>query len=267
MRIDSLAERHGDDADIRRHAATIRDCLARLEEVEAAGRTARRALAATTVALVALASLFGWSIWSTLRRQVTPEGLEAALQAKMAQIAPPLGEKLVEQVVAAMPAYRDLAAERALKAWPTFSARVATEAESFAADTEAMVRARSQAALERVAGRLSADLERDFPRLTPKRVEALARRLHDVLLAEGAGLGAEVEAIIARERERIAAMLGRLPVEEAAAEPETRLQKRFIHHVLMEIDERVAAWPETDADPPPAVDAVPPASAPPSPLP
>ena len=88
-----------------------------------------------------------------------------------------------------------------------------------------------------------------------------------MLLAEGAGLGAEVEAIIARERERIAAMLGRLPVEEAAAEPETRLQKRFIHHVLMEIDERVAAWPETDADPPPAVDAVPPASAPPSPLP
>lgn len=143
----------------------------------------------------------------------------------MAQLAPPLGEKLVEQVVAAMPAYRDLAAERAVKAWPAFSARVATEAESFAGDTEAMVRARSQQALERVAGRLSDDLKRDFPGLTPKRLEALTRRLHDVLLAEGVGLGTEVEAIIAREADRIATMLGRLPVEETAEQPETRLQK------------------------------------------
>lgn len=262
MRIDSLAARHGDDAELRGHAATIRACLARLEEVEAANRTARRALTATTVALVALATLSAWSIWSTLRRQVTPEGLEAALQAKMAEIAPPLGEKLVEQVVAAMPAYRDLAAERAVKAWPAFSARVATEAGSFAAETETMVRARSQQALERVAGRLSADLKRDFPGLTPKRVEALSRRLHDVLLAEGAGLGAEVEAIIARERERIATLLGRLPVEETAAEPETRLQKRFIHHVLLEIDDRVAAWPEAGTDSPPGAGSPPPPSAP-----
>ncbi len=266
MRIDSLAARHGDDAELRRHAATIRDCLTRLEEVEAANRTARRALAATTVALVTLVTLFGWSIWSTLRRQVTPEGLEAALQAKMAQLAPPLGEKLVEQVLGAMPAYRDLAAERAVKAWPAFSARVATEAESFATDTEAMVRARSQQALERVAGRLSDDLKRDFPGLTPKRLEALTRRLHDVLLAEGVGLGTEVEAIIAREADRIAIMLGRLPVEETAEQPETRLQKRFIHHLLMEIDDRVAAWPEVDTDAAPGTDAASPPP-PPSPLP
>ena len=66
--------------------------------------------------------------------------------------------------------------------------------------------------------------------------------------------------------DRIATMLGRLPVEETAEQPETRLQKRFIHHLLMEIDDRVAAWPEGDTDAAPGTDAASPPP-PPSPLP
>jgi len=251
VRIDSRAAAAGDDPTLRRFAATIRECQSRLEAVEAANRTARWLLGGTTLTLLAMAAIFGWLIWKTLERQVTPAGIEAALQAKMETLGPPLGEKMVEQVLSAMPAYGDLAVERGMRLWPDLSARVATEVESFAVDTEALVRGRSEKALERVAARLSDDLKRDVPRLTPKRVEQLALRLHGVLLSEGAGLGEEVQATIKRERERIAAMLARLPVEEAATEAEVRLQKRFIHHVLLSIDDMVATWPEPDATPSP----------------
>lgn len=229
-----------------RIASSLAAMHARLDEIEAANRLTRRLLAGGSLALLAMAGIFGWSLWNTLQRQITPAKLEAALSRKIEAIGPPLGQKLVDEVVGAVPSYSTLAIERGQKVWPELSARIAKEAESFAADTETMVRQRADKAVERVAEKLTADLKRDFPALTDERSVQLAKRLQEGLIIEGAGLGEEVEATIGRERTRLAAMLEKLPVDEAAREPESRLQKRFMRGVLKEVDAAVEAWPVDD---------------------
>ncbi|MFM8495552.1 MAG: hypothetical protein ACKOEM_08505 [Planctomycetia bacterium] len=244
----------------------IGECNRRLDQIESANRLTRWLLTGGSLALLAMAGLFVWSLWKTLERQVTAEGLEKALQAKVEAIGPPLGEKLASQVMGAVPAYGDLAMERGMKLLPEMSSRIATEADSFATDTEKMVRARSEEAMQRVARKLAADLKRDFPKLTETRVEQLAGRLRDGLISEGAGLGEQVERTIATERERLAALLDKLPIADAMTEAESRLQKRFIHNVLMMVDSAVEQWPVDDAPaatPPAAVRSTPaPAEAP-----
>jgi len=238
--------RTGFEADADRLAGAIRACDARLDQIEAANRTTRWLLAGSSLALLGMAGAFGWSLWNTLQRQITPDGVEKALQSKFEEIGPRLGQKLVDQVTGVIPKYGDIAAERGQKIWPVLSAKIATEAESFGNETEAMVQQRSEEALKRVAEKLSADLKRDFPKLTEQRVEQLAKRLHDGLVTEGAGLGEEVQATITRERQRLAALLDKLPVDDAMAESDARLQKRFMHNVLMMVDQAVDEWPEDD---------------------
>lgn len=240
---------HGQTGDVdasTRIASSIVAMNARLDEIEAANRFTRRLLAGGSLALLAMAGIFGWSLWKTLERQLTPAKLEASLSRKIEAIGPPLGRKLVDEVVGAVPAYSNLAIERGQQVWPELSARIAGETESFAAATETMVRQRADKAVERVAGKLTADLKRDFPTLTDERSVQLAKRLQEGLIIEGAGLGEEVEATIGRERARLASMLEKLPLDEAAREPESRLQKRFMRGVLEEVDAAVEAWPVDD---------------------
>jgi len=247
-----------------RLTTAIRDCNRRLDEIESANRLTRWILTGGSLALVAMAGLFGWSLWKTLERQVTAAGLEKALEAKVEALGPPLGEKLTAQVMSAVPANADLAMERGMKLLPEMSSRIAGEAESFATDTERMVRARSEEAMERVAKKLAAELKRDFPKLTEARVEQLAGRLRDGLASEGAGLGEEVQRTIATERQRLAALLDKLPIADAMTEAESRLQKRFIHNVLLMVDRAVEEWPVDDepgATPRAARPAAPPAEA------
>ena len=71
---------------------------ARLDEIEAANRLTRLLLTGGSLALLAMAAIFGWSLWKTLERQLTPEKLEAALSRKIETIGPPLGQKLVDEV-------------------------------------------------------------------------------------------------------------------------------------------------------------------------
>lgn len=236
----------GDVDESGRIASALVAMHARLDEIEAANRLTRRMLAGGSLALLAMAGIFGWSLWNTLQRQITPAKLEASLSRKLEAIGPPLGQKLVDEVVGAVPSYSTLAVERGQKVWPELSARIAKEAESFAAETETMVRKRADKAVERVAEKLTADLKRDFPKLTDERSVQLAKRLQEGLIIEGAGLGEEVEATIGRERARLAAMLEKLPVDEAAREPESRLQKRFMRGVLKEVDAAVETWPVDD---------------------
>jgi hypothetical protein len=238
--------RSATDGGLDRLASAIGACSHRLDEIESANRLTRWILTGGSLALLAMAGLFGWSLWTTLERQVTAEGLEKALEKKVEAIGPPLGEKLTAQVMNAVPAYGDLAMERGMKLLPVMSSRIASEAESFATDTEKMVRARSEEAMERVAKKLAADLQRDFPKLTEARVEQLAGRLRDGLVSEGAGLGEQVERTIATERQRLAGLLDKLPIADAMTEAESRLQKRFIHNVLMMVDAAVEEWPADD---------------------
>ncbi len=238
--------RSGDDASHDRLAAAIRDCGARLDRIEAANRTTRLLLAGATCGLLAMAATFGWNLWKTLERQLTAERVEASLQRKLEAIGPPLGQKLTDEVLGAVPAYGDLAIERGQKIWPDLSEKIAAEAQTFAADTEKMVRDRTDAAVGRVAARLSEDIRRDFPSLTEQRAEAIAKKLHQGLIEEGAGFGEEIEATIGRERARLSALLEKLPIDEAVKEPESRLQKRFMRAVLGSIDAAVEAWPTDD---------------------
>lgn len=75
-----------------------------------------------------------------------------------------------------------------------------------------------------------------------------------------------MERTIATERERLAALLDKLPIADAMTEAESRLQKRFIHNVLMMVDSAVEQWPVDDAPaaaPPAAIRSTPvPAEAP-----
>lgn len=224
-------------------AAAVRTCTVRIDDVEATNRTLRLMLAGGSLALVALAGCFGWSLWNTLQRQLTPEKLESAMTTKLQAIGPPLAQKLADEVMGAVPEYSELAIERGEKAWPEFATRIANEADTFAAGTEKLVRERADKAAERVAARLASDLKRDFPKLTDERCEYLAQRLQKGLLSEGAGLGEEVQAMIGRERTRLEALLDKLPIEDVALESEPRLQKRFMRSVLQMVDAAVADWP------------------------
>jgi hypothetical protein len=51
----------------------------------------------------------------------------------------------------------------------------------------------------------------------------------------------ELEVKVAKERERVEGLLAKLPVDDVAKESEEKLQRQFIHHVLMLIDQQVAA--------------------------
>lgn len=242
----------GGSDDPGRLVPAIRAIGARLDDIESSNRLTRLTLTGASLGIVALAALFGSSLWNTLQRQLAPEKLEAALSKKLEAIGPPLGQKLVDEVMGAVPSYSDLAVERGEKVWPELSARIAKEAETFAVDTEKMVRQRADRAVERVATKLAADLKRDFPKLSEQRCEQLAKRLEAGLITEGAGLGEEVEATIGRERARLAAMLETLPIDEAAREPDSRLQKRFMRGVLQMVDAAVETWPvDDDAAPAP----------------
>lgn len=230
-------------------AKAIRGCNARIDDIESSSRTLRFLLTGASLGLVAMAGMFGWSLWSALQRQLAPEKLELALTSKLETIGPPLGQKLADEVIAAVPAYSELAIKRGEKVWPELSARIAGEADTFAAATETMVRQRADKAVERVAARLVADLKRDFPKLTEARCEQIAKRLQAGLITEGAGLGEEVQATIGKERSRLEVLLAKLPIEEASLEPESRLQKRFMRGVLQSIDAAVAEWPTDDDGP------------------
>ena len=139
--------------------------------------------------------------------------------------------------------YGTLASERAAKVLPVLSDRVVAEFGTFAEDMETMLKRRSEAAMERVAGKLKADLKRDLPSLTDERIGEISATLNERLIEEGGGVAEELQATFLKEQDRISAMLDKLPVDKAAAEREADLQKRFVHHALLMLDAIVA---ETD---------------------
>ena len=97
--------------------------------------------------------------------------------------------------------------------------------------------------MTRVAGKLTADLKRDFPKLTEARVDTLSKQLREGMIGEGSVVADELRATIAKEQAKIGGMLEKLPVAQTATQTEESLQKQFIHHVLLMVDAIVADMP------------------------
>lgn len=209
----------------------------------AANRTGRLVLLGGSALLVGMMLLFGASLWRTLQQRMTADKLQAALTAKVETLWEPMSRKLIDEVMQAAPAYGTLASERAAKVLPVLSDRVVAEFGTFAEDMETMIKRRSEAAMERVAGKLKTDLKRDLPSLNDERIGEISATLHERLIEEGGGVAEELQATFMKEQDRISAMLDKLPVDKAAADREADLQKRFVHHALLMLDAIVA---ETD---------------------
>lgn len=215
----------------------------RLDQFAQADRLARMAVLAATVLAVTMMAWFASSLWRLAEEQFTEKKIQAALMTKVQNRWPGIQQRLVDEVFSAAPQVGTLVIERLGKVWPQLSERLIASLQSLGQDMETEVRDRSEAALRRVAAKLSDDVRRDFPAFTPERANAMCERIHDEVLADGGAFVGELEGVIKQEQEKVAALLARLPLGKVADLPEGELQKKFIHHVLMMIDAIVEQQP------------------------
>lgn len=115
------------------------------------------------------------------------------------------------------------------------------ETEQFAEQLQASLLKKSEAGMERVTDKVTQELKRQLPKLTEQKLDSIEEKLRNSLLIEGGGIADELEAKVAKEKIRVENLLTKLPVDEVAKQPEEKLQRQFIHHVLMMIDQSVAA--------------------------
>jgi hypothetical protein len=213
----------------------------RLDELAAAQRVNRLLVLGGSVLLLGLMGLFGLSLYSTLQRQLNATQLQNALMAKIDEIWPPLSQKFVDSAMQAAPAYGEQAVQRFEKVRPQLESMLLKETEQFSEQLQASLLKKSEAGMQRVTDKVAQDLKRQLPKLTEQKLDAIEAKLRDSLLIEGGGIADELEAKVAKEKIRIEALLAKLPVDEVAKQSEEKLQRQFIHHVLMMIDQSVAA--------------------------
>jgi len=213
----------------------------RLDELAAAQRVNRLLVLGGSVLLLGLMGLFGLSLYSTLQRQLNATQLQNALMAKIDEIWPPLSQKFVDSAMQAAPAYGEQAVQRFEKVRPQLESMLLKEAEQFSEQLQASLLKKTEAGMQRVTDKVAQDLKRQLPKLTEQKLDAIEAKLRDSLLIEGGGIADELEAKVAKEKIRIEALLAKLPVDEVAKQSEEKLQRQFIHHVLMMIDQSVAA--------------------------
>jgi type I site-specific restriction-modification system R (restriction) subunit len=194
-----------------------------------------------SVLLLGLMGLFGLSLYSTLQRQLNATQLQNALMAKIDEIWPPLSQKFVDSAMQAAPAYGEQAVQRFEKVRPQLESMLLKETEQFSEQLQASLLKKTEAGMQRVTDKVAQDLKRQLPKLTEQKLDAIEAKLRDSLLIEGGGIADELEAKVAKEKIRIEALLAKLPVDEVAKQSEEKLQRQFIHHVLMMIDQSVAA--------------------------
>jgi type I site-specific restriction-modification system R (restriction) subunit len=213
----------------------------RLDELAAAQRVNRLLVLGGSVLLLGLMGLFGLSLYSTLQRQLNATQLQNALMAKIDEIWPPLSQKFVDSAMQAAPAYGEQAVQRFEKVRPQLESMLLKETEQFSEQLQASLLKKTEAGMQRVTDKVAQDLKRQLPKLTEQKLDAIEAKLRDSLLIEGGGIADELEAKVAKEKIRIEALLAKLPVDEVAKQSEEKLQRQFIHHVLMMIDQSVAA--------------------------
>lgn len=223
----------------------VKDFNARLDELATAQKSSRLRILFGSAVLLGMICLFGTSLYNALQERLSQDKLQDALLAKVDEMWPPLSEKLVNAVMDAAPTYGDLAMKRLSDSWPKLEAKIIDESGSFAERMQEVITKRSEESMQRVASKLSKDLKEDFPSMTETRVEALANRLAAGLLGEGADLAEEMQTTIEKEEKRIEALMGKLPVDEWAKIPEDKLQRQFMHNLLMMLDDMVMTDTET----------------------
>ena len=215
----------------------------RLDELVQADWRGRLGLLVATAGLLAMILWFASSLWRMAEQRFTQETLQAAVMAKVEDRWPSIQQKLLDEVTAAAPAVTALAGERAMKVFPELSDRVVNSLAAVGPELESDIRGRSEEAMRRVATKVAAELQRDFPSFTPERATAITERVRHEMLADGSGFIDSLDGVIKQEQEKVLGVLAKFPVEAAASQPEEVLHKKFIHHVLMMVDAIVAEYP------------------------
>jgi hypothetical protein len=213
----------------------------RLDELATAQRQTRLLVLGGSLLLMGLMGLFGLRLYSTLQRQLNATQLQNALMAKVDDIWPPLSQKFMDSAMKAAPAYSEQALQRFEKVRPQLEGMVLKETEQFSEQLQASLLKKSEAGMQRVTEKVTQDLKRQLPKLTETKLDSIEEKLRSSLLIEGGGIADELEAKVAKERVRVEKLLAKLPVDEVAKQPEEKLQRQFIHHVLMMIDQSIAS--------------------------
>ena len=213
----------------------------RLDDLANAQRQIRLIVLAGSVLLLGLMGLFGLRLYSTLQRQLNATQMQNALMAKIDDVWPSLSQKFMDSAMKAAPAYGEQAMQRFEKVRPQLESQVLKESEQFASQLQANLLKKSEASMQRVTDKVTQDLKRQLPKLTETKLDSIEEKLRSSLLIEGGGIADEIEAKVEKERARVEKLLAKLPVDEFAKLPEEKLQRQFIHHVLMVIDQSVAA--------------------------
>lgn len=213
----------------------------RLDELTKSQRQTRMLVLGGSLLLLGLMGLFGLRLYGTLQRQLTATKLQNALMAKVEAVWPRLSQKVMDSATQAAPVYGELAMERLEKIRPQLETMALDESGRFAERLQANLLKKSEAGMQRVTDKVAQDLKRQLPQLTETKLDAIEEKLRTSLLIEGGGIADELEVKVAKERERVEGLLAKLPVDDVAKESEEKLQRQFIHHVLMLIDQQVAA--------------------------
>ena len=213
----------------------------RLDDLANAQRQTRLLVLGGSVLLLGLMGLFGLRLYSTLQRQLNATQMQNALMAKIDDVWPSLSQKFMDSAMKAAPAYGEQALQRFEKVRPQLESQVLKESEQFASQLQANLLKKSEAGMQRVTDKVAQDLKRQLPKLTETKLDSIEEKLRSSLLIEGGGIADEIEVKVEKERARVEKLLAKLPVDEFAKLPEEKLQRQFIHHVLMVIDQSVAA--------------------------
>lgn len=213
----------------------------RLDELANAQRLTRLLVLGGSLLLLGFMGVFGLQLYSTLQRRLNATQLQNAFMAKVDQVWPPLSQKFVDSAMKAAPAYSDLAMKRFEKIRPKLEQMVTDEAGHFGERLQGILLKKSELGMQRVTDRVSQDLKKQLPKLSEAKLDAIEDKLRNSLLVEGGGIADELEVKFKKERTRVEKLLDKLPVDEVAKQPEEKLHRQFIHHVLMMIDNAVAA--------------------------
>jgi hypothetical protein len=213
----------------------------RLDDLASGQRQIRLIVLAGSLLLLGLMSLFGLRLYSTLQRQLNATQLQNAVMAKIDDIWPALSQKFMDSALKAAPAYGEQAMKRFEKVRPQLEDMLLKESDQFAGQLQSNLLKKSEAGMQRVTDKVAQDLKKQLPKLTEKKLDSIEEKLRNSLLIEGGGIADEVEAKVVKEQARVEKLLAKLPVDEVAKLPEEKLQRQFIHHVLMMIDQSVAA--------------------------
>jgi len=219
--------------------AVIAGLERRLDEMAAAQRATRWLLLGGSLALLGILSWFGLSLYKTLQERLSPDKLQAAMLTKVDQVLPPLSEKLVDSAAEVAPIYGELAMKRFEKVRPQFETMVIDESGRFAERVRTTLLKESEAGMQRVTERMATDLKRQLPNVSEAKLDTIEKRMRESLLVAGGDVVEQVEKKFVGERKRIEALLAKLPVDEVAKESEEKLQRNFIHQLLMLIDQAV----------------------------